>query len=56
MFPTELQHEQPSVYDTLTKILGAEEQQIVQGVIHQAEANAMAAAAAAAAQTNGGSH
>ncbi|KAA6412816.1 MAG: nonsense-mediated mRNA decay (Nmd5) [Lasallia pustulata] len=50
-----LQHEQPNVYDTLTKILGAEEQQIVQGVIHQAEANAMAAAATAA-QTNGGSH
>lgn len=54
--PTELQHEQPNVYDTLTKILSSEEQQIVQGVIHQAEANAVAAAAAAGAQTNGGSH
>lgn len=55
MLLTELQHEQPNVYDTLTKMLSAEEQQIVQGVIHQAEANAVAAAAAAA-QTNGGSH
>ena len=49
---TELQQEQPQLYDTLTKILNPEEQSIVQGVIHQADINAMAAAA----ETNGGAH
>lgn len=55
--PQELQQEQPQLYDNLTKILNPEEQQIVQAVIVQADANAVAAqavAAATAAQTNGG--
>ena len=53
----ELQQEQPQLYDNLTKILSPEEQQIVQAVIVQADANAVAAqavAAATATQTNGG--
>lgn len=56
--PQELQQEQPQLYENLTKILNPEEQQIVQAVIVQADANAVAAqaiAAATAAQTNGGS-
>ena len=56
----ELQHEQPRLYQDLTKILNPDEQQIVQAVIVQAEANAIAAqalqAAAASQQTNGGAH
>lgn len=55
--PQELQQEQPQLYDNLTKILNPDEQQIVQAVIVQADANAVAAqavAAATAAQTNGG--
>ena len=55
--PPELQQEQPQLYDNLTKILNPEEQQIVQAVIVQADANAVAGqavAAATAAQTNGG--
>lgn len=54
---SELQQEQPQLYDNLTKILNPEEQQIVQAVIVQADANAIASqavAAATAAQTNGG--
>lgn len=39
----ELQHEQPQLYGSLTTNLNPEEQTIVQGVIHQAEANAAAA-------------
>ena len=53
----ELQQEQPQLYDNLTKILNPEEQQIVQAVIVQADANVIAAqavATATAAQTNGG--
>ncbi|KAI9850340.1 MAG: hypothetical protein M1830_007032, partial [Pleopsidium flavum] len=42
-----LQQEQPQLYESLTKILNPEEQQIVQSVVHQAEANAMATVAAA---------
>jgi hypothetical protein len=45
----ELQQEQPQLYESLTTNLNPEEQTIVQGVVHQAEANAQAAAAAAAA-------
>ena len=55
--PQELQQEQPQLYDNLTKILNPEEQQIVQAVIVQADANVIAAqavATATAAQTNGG--
>ena len=53
----ELQQEQPQLYDNLTKILNPEEQQIVQAVVVQADANAVAAqavAAATATQANGG--
>ena len=56
---SELQQEQPQLYQNLTKILNPDEQQIVQAVIVQADANVIAAqavAAAAAAQTNGGTH
>ncbi|KAI9861983.1 MAG: hypothetical protein M1813_005054 [Trichoglossum hirsutum] len=52
-----LQQEQPHLYDSLTKNLNPDEQGVVQGVVHQAEANAAAAlAAAAASQANGGAH
>ena len=53
----DLQQEQPQLYENLTKILNPEEQQIVQAVIVQADANAVAAqavAAATATQSNGG--
>jgi hypothetical protein len=50
-----MQQEQPQLYESLTKILNPEEQQQVQIVVHQAEANA-AAAAQLASQVNGGSH
>ncbi|MCJ1365361.1 hypothetical protein MMC16_004482 [Acarospora aff. strigata] len=50
-----LQQEQPQLYESLTKILNPEEQQQVQIVVHQAEANAVAAAQLAG-QVNGGSH
>ncbi|MCJ1334966.1 hypothetical protein MMC09_000232, partial [Bachmanniomyces sp. S44760] len=43
-----LQQQQPQLYDSLTKILTQEEQTIVQGVVHQADANTNAMAAAAA--------
>lgn len=58
-FFVELQQEQPQLYQNLTKILNPDEQQIVQAVVVQADANAVAAqalAAASAAQTNGGAH
>jgi hypothetical protein len=45
----ELQQEQPQLYESLTTNLNPDEQTIVQGVVHQAEANAQAAAAAVAA-------
>ncbi|KAJ5483281.1 hypothetical protein N7530_002527 [Penicillium desertorum] len=54
-----LQQEQPQLYESLTKVLGPEEQQVIQGVFHEADAKAMVAAAnaeaaaAAAMQANG---
>ncbi|KAI9844267.1 MAG: hypothetical protein M1837_005677 [Sclerophora amabilis] len=48
----QLQHEQPPLYESLTKNLNPDEQTVVQGVIHQAEVNAMSASQ----QTNGGAH
>ncbi|KAI9769954.1 MAG: hypothetical protein M1840_003664 [Geoglossum simile] len=52
-----MQQEQPHLYDTLTKNLNPDEQGVVQGVVHQAEANAAAAlAAVATSQANGGAH
>lgn len=51
----ELQREQPELYQNLTKILNQDEQQIIQAVIVQADANNVAAQAVATA-TNGGPH
>ncbi|KAF8862644.1 ARM repeat-containing protein [Acephala macrosclerotiorum] len=48
-----LQHEQPQLYESLTTNLSQPEQVIVQGVIHQAEANAANAAQLAAAAAAG---
>ncbi|KAK9857688.1 Armadillo-like helical [Penicillium brevicompactum] len=55
-----LQQEQPQLYESLTKVLGPDEQQVIQGVFHEADAKAMvaaanaeAAAAAAGMQANG---
>lgn len=55
---TDLQSEQPQLYENLTKVLGPEEQQILQAVFHEADAKALAAAnaeaaAAAGMQSNG---
>ena len=47
-----MQQNQPQLYDTLTKVLNPEEQQVVQTVVLQADA----IMAAAAAQANGGLH
>lgn len=54
----DLQQEQPQLYDSLTKVLGPEEQQIIQSVFHEADAKALAAASnaeavAAAMRANG---
>ncbi|OQD81808.1 hypothetical protein PENANT_c025G09340 [Penicillium antarcticum] len=49
-----LQQEQPQLYESLTKVLGPEEQQIIQGVFHEADAKAMAAAANAEAAAAAG--
>jgi hypothetical protein len=54
-----LQQEQPQLYETLTKILNPEEQQIIESVFHEADAKALAAANAevavgASLQANGG--
>ncbi|KAI2086558.1 Nonsense-mediated mRNA decay protein 5 [Ophidiomyces ophidiicola] len=50
-----LQQGQPHLYENLTKILSAEEQQIIQGVINEADAQALAAEAnAGLAKSNGG--
>jgi hypothetical protein len=38
-----LQQEQPSLYDSLTKILDAPDQQVLQGVIQEAETRAIVA-------------
>lgn len=48
-----LQQEEPHLYDSLTKTLNPDEQNVIQGVIHQAEANALSAAQA---QVNGVGH
>ncbi|KAJ5814305.1 uncharacterized protein N7503_001055 [Penicillium pulvis] len=53
-----LQSEQPQLYENLTKVLGPEEQQIIQAVFHEADQKALLAqqnaeAAAAAMQANG---
>jgi len=51
---TGLKDEQPALYESITKNLTPEEQQVIQGAVHQAEAIAAAAAAAhAAEQANG---
>lgn len=47
-----MQQNQPQLYDTLTKVLSPEEQQVVQNVVIQADA----IMAAVAAQANGGLH
>ena len=54
-----MQQGQPQLYETLTKVLSPEEQQVVRSVVIQADtimANEAAAAAAAAAQSNGDFH
>lgn len=54
-----LQQEQPQLYETLTKPLNSEEQQVLQAAIHQADAiqqQQQAALAAASQQTNGQQH
>ena len=48
----ELQTTQPQLYETLTKVLNPNDQQIIQGVIAQADANAVQAQAVAAAQAS----
>ena len=64
---TELQQEQPPLYENLTKILNPDEQQIVQNVVLKADqiaierqaavqSHASAAAAASQQQMNGGAH
>ena len=53
-FSTGLQQEQPQLYENLTKILNAEEQQVLQAVFHEADAKAMAAANAQAAAAAAG--
>jgi hypothetical protein len=53
----ELQAEQPQLYESLTTNLNPDEQTIVQGVVHQADAIAAQAVAAAQAEAqtpNGG--
>lgn len=47
---SELQQEQPQLYESLTTNLNPSEQEIVQSVIHQADANAAAAIALAQAE------
>ncbi|KAI2741519.1 hypothetical protein DTO013E5_4433 [Penicillium roqueforti] len=49
-----LQQEQPQLYESLTKVLGHEEQQVIQGVFHEADAKAMVAAANAEAAAAAG--
>ncbi len=50
-----MQQDQPQLYDSLTKILNPDEQRVVQEVILQADALAMAVANAVV-QSNGGPH
>ena len=47
---TGLQTRQPQLYESLTKILSPQDQQVIQSVIAQADANALATQALAAAQ------
>ncbi|KAF3029434.1 hypothetical protein E8E15_010097 [Penicillium rubens] len=49
-----LQQEQLQLYESLTKVLGPEEQQVIQGVFHEADAKAMVAAANAEAAAAAG--
>ena len=49
-----LQQEQPQLYESLTKVLGPDEQQVIQGVFHEADAKAMVAAANAEAAAAAG--
>ncbi|KAJ5408009.1 importin [Penicillium cosmopolitanum] len=49
-----LQSEQPQLYDSLIKVLGPDEQQIIQAVFHEADAKAMVAAANAEADAAAG--
>jgi hypothetical protein len=51
---TGLQQEQPQLYDSLTKVLGPEEQRIIESVFHEADAKAMVAAANAEAAAAAG--
>ena len=53
---TDLQQEQPALYESLTKILNHDEQQIIQGVFREADVKALPSetADAVAAQANGG--
>lgn len=53
--PLDLQSEQPQLYENLIKVLGPDEQQVIQAVFHEADAKATAAAnaEAAALQANG---
>lgn len=57
--PLDLQSEQPQLYESLTKVLGPDEQQIIQSVFHEADQKAILAqqnaeaAAAAGMQSNG---
>jgi hypothetical protein len=56
--PAGLQQEQPQLYENLIKILNPDEQQVIQAVFHEADAQALAAAnseaaAAAGTHTNG---
>jgi len=48
-----LQQEQPALYENLTKNLSPEEQQVVQGAVHQADIIAQVHAEAQAAAANG---
>jgi importin-7 len=55
MMVTELQQEQPQLYESLTSNLSPDEKTVVQSVVHQADAIARRTAAEAeAAQANGG--
>ena len=56
LLSADLQREQPALYDSLTKILNHEEQQIIQGVIHEADVKALASGTVdvVPAQANGG--
>ncbi|KAJ5666191.1 uncharacterized protein N7477_008639 [Penicillium maclennaniae] len=49
-----LQQEQPQLYESLTKVLGPEEQQIIESVFHEADAKALLAAANAEAAAAAG--